>query len=141
MVDPFSIVASCVGIGTASMQSADIIGKFIEGVRNVDGNVRDFHREVRSLASITECVKFQLEKPGVANVMKATTAAKEGDADLWSCISRTLQDCEHTTKKLRSRLQTLDGDSRNFLHPVIATFKLSSIGPDINIVRRQIKSY
>ena len=141
MGDPLSIAASCVGVATACLQSAEIIGKFIAGVKNVDENVRDFHREVRNLASITEGVKFQLEKPGVANAMRATGTAKEGDANLWNCISKTLQDCEHTTKKLRSRLQTLDGDSRNLLRPVIVTFKLNSIGPDINVVRSQIQSY
>jgi ankyrin repeat protein len=141
MADPLSIIASCAGVATACMQSAEIIGKFISGVKNVDENVCDFQREVRNLASITDGVRSQLEKPGVANAMKAAGTANESDANLWHCISRTLQDCEYTTQKLRSRLQSLDVDSRNLLRPVIATFKLNSIAPDINIVRSQIQSY
>jgi hypothetical protein len=141
MGDPISIIASCAGVVTACMQSAEIIGRFISAVKSVDENVRDFQREVRNLAAITDAVRFQLEKPGVANAMKAAGTAKESDANLWHCISRTLQDCEYTTQKLRSRLQNLDVDSRNLLRPVIATFKLNSIAPDINIVRSQIQSY
>jgi len=141
MGDPISIVASCAGVATACLQSAEIIGRFISAVKSVDENVRDFQREVRNLASITDGVRFQLEKPGVASAMKTAGTAKESDANLWQCISRTLQDCEYTTQKLRSRLQSLDVDSRNLLRPVIATFKLNSIAPDINIVRSQIQSY
>src|SRR5271163_4061675 len=105
MGDPISIIASCVGVAASCMQSAEIIGRFIIGVKNVDENVRDFHRELRNLASITDAVKFQLEKPGVASVVRATGTANEGEANLWDCLSRTLQDCEVTTQKLRSRLQ------------------------------------
>src|SRR5271154_1513369 len=141
MGDPISIVASCAGVATACLQSAEIIGRFILAVKSVDENVRDFQREVRNLASITDGVKLQLEKPGVASAMKAAGTAKESDANLWQCISRTLQDCEYTTQKLRLRLQNLDVESRNLLRPVIATFKLNSIAPDINIVRSQIQSY
>lgn len=141
MGDPLSIVASCVGIATACMQSADIIGKFIASVKNVDENVRDFHREVRNLASITDGVKLQLQRPGIASAMKATGTAKDGDTNLWNCIVRTLQDCENTTQKLRGRLQTLDSDLRNLLRPVVAAFKLNSLGPDIHVVRSQIQSY
>jgi hypothetical protein len=141
MGDPLSIFASCAGVATACMQFAEIIGRFISAVKSVDENFRDFQREVRNLASITDAVRFQLEKPGVADAMKAAGTAKESDANLWHCIARTLQDCEYTTQKLRSRLQNLDVDSRNLLRPVIATFKLNSIAPDINIVRSQIQSY
>jgi hypothetical protein len=104
MGDPISIIASCAGVASACMQSAEIIGRFIMAVKSVDENVRDFQREVRNLASITDGVRFQLEKPGVANAMQVAGTAKESDANLWHCISRTLQDCEYTTQKLRSRL-------------------------------------
>jgi hypothetical protein len=73
--------------------------------------------------------------------MKATGTAKDGDANLWNCIVRTLQDCENTTQKLKGRLQTLDSDLRNLLRPVVAAFKLNSLGPDIHVVRSQIQSY
>jgi hypothetical protein len=94
MGDPPSIIVSRVGIATVCMQAADITARFIAGVKNIDENVRDFRSEVRNLASITDGVKLQLEKPGWASAMQSIGTAKEGDANLWNCISRTLQDCE-----------------------------------------------
>jgi hypothetical protein len=50
------------------------------GMKNVDENIDDFHREAKNLASITAEIKFQLEKPGIANATIET--AKEGDTSL-----------------------------------------------------------
>ena len=104
VVDPLSVASSCAGIVAACLQSAEILARFIAATKSVESKVRDFHKELETLATVTSAVEAQLKEPGITEAIRST------GGDLWNGFARVVADCDNTTKKLKATLEALPTD-------------------------------
>lgn len=128
-------LASSLQIVSQCGQVTMTIIKWVESVKTVDDRIDSFINEVKTLRMTYESLSQSLRDPSMMEAARITN--RDVGGNLWTQMSRTLQDCEKTMIGITNVLRRIHSSS-NLLRPVVKQLRESLNSGELVRLREQV---
>ncbi|PVH87971.1 hypothetical protein DL98DRAFT_632184 [Cadophora sp. DSE1049] len=138
-MDPLSITASTVALARLCMKVSTTVYEFTIDTRDVDTNVQNLYRGLKSLSQVlTNVSTAWSENPLVA------VAQTGPDGNLWICVKESVQNCEVVLTKLEAVLDEIsaeNGVGKGFMRRPVKQIRLNMNKKDIQAFGSEVQTY
>lgn len=142
MADPFSILASTVGLADVCVRAGFYLAQIKEAAGKVEEDVAALTHDIDSLKAVNESIAFFWRRHRTAVPPRMQTHNADPVQDTWKNVGINLRDCQNTVEKMESLLQEIicKDKARKFEGLRKALRKVSKEG-DFEKLRRQLADY
>lgn len=100
MADPFSIIASSIGVADILFKLGKYLVELHKDSAHIDQTVRELRDEIAALSNVVTAIKDTFQKETGAGIAPGVAADPEAVGSLWERVDKTLQLCLHGVENL-----------------------------------------
>lgn len=109
MADPFSIIASTIGIADVCVRLVNLLVSVKQGSKTIDDDLDKLIKEINSTSSTSETIHESFKRD-IAAHSEPPDSGEEAIASLWHATGTTLESCRTTLEDLNTLLTDVIGD-------------------------------
>lgn len=118
MADPFSIIASTVGIADVCVRLVNFLVSVKQGSKTIDDDLNKLIEEIKSTSSMSKIIHDGFKRD-IAAHSEPPDSGEEAIASLWRATGTTLESCRTTLDDLNTLLIDVIGDGGSKTPPML----------------------